>query len=490
MISVARHRAAFGMSMFCALGACMNAPTRGALDEGEDAGAIHPEGVGSISAELTSVPVGVQCVRMEATSASGTVSASKVVTGTSTDVSVNVGPLPFGTVALSGYAYDVACGSASAVPTWRSQPINVTITAENVTYVGITLHPYGPTEVDVGFKPIVEQVAMGESSTLVRHHDGRLTNFGSTSFTSGFLGLPPPVQGVFASQSIYCVTGSDRLLYCTGNNYEGMLGIGNTSTSFSTSTPTRVPTVSGVTKLEATWRHACAVTDTNGLYCWGSNDFGQVLVGSTVDQHSPVWMGGGMRDVAVSFDHTCRLSTAGWVFCNGNNDLGQLGNGTTGAPGSTNVGILNGVVALAGARKTTLALMADGTVKGWGAAGYGLLGTAVTGTSASTPTTIAGLSGVVAIAAARETACALTGSGDVYCWGDGQHGLIGNGATVTPVRTPVRVLRGASSIEAGTSSFCAVMDSGDLMCWGYNGQGQLGDGTSNSAFVPTRATAW
>ena len=80
--------------------------------------------------------------------------------------------------------------------------------------------------------------------------------------------------------------------------------------------------------------------------------------------------------------------------------------------------------------------------------------------------------------------CALSGT-DVYCWGDGGDGQVGNGEMFT-VPTPTKVLSSAAVIAAGFQYSCAVvLPNLTLSCWGLNNDGQFGDGTTNSSTTPT-----
>jgi hypothetical protein len=82
--------------------------------------------------------------------------------------------------------------------------------------------------------------------------------------------------------------------------------------------------------------------------------------------------------------------------------------------------------------------------------------------------------------------CALTASGQAYCWGQNTYGQLGNN-TLIDSGTPVLVDGGHtfSSIGAGGNHTCGVTTSGTAYCWGYNlNGGQLGDGTNTSSSVP------
>lgn len=74
-------------------------------------------------------------------------------------------------------------------------------------------------------------------------------------------------------------------------------------------------------------------------------------------------------------------------------------------------------------------------------------------------------------------ACALTASGEAYCWGENAEGQLGDGSTddtrsSTAVLTELRF----SVISAGSRHTCGVADDGQVYCWGVDSLGQLGDG--------------
>ena len=99
--------------------------------------------------------------------------------------------------------------------------------------------------------------------------------------------------------------------------------------------------------------------------------------------------------------------------------------------------------------------------------------------------------GAASIAAGRSHSCAITSLGAVYCWGDNNHGQLGDGhkptdaATAVPV-SPAGGLTGtAVQVDAGDAHTCALDYYGQAFCWGDNGSGQLGVGGTTDAAVPT-----
>jgi alpha-tubulin suppressor-like RCC1 family protein len=89
------------------------------------------------------------------------------------------------------------------------------------------------------------------------------------------------------------------------------------------------------------------------------------------------------------------------------------------------------------------------------------------------------------IAGGLEHTCGVTTGGSAYCWGDNDHGQLGDGTTVDRT-TPVPVANGLSfaSLTAGGGHTCGLTTAGTAYCWGYNFAGQLGDGTTVDRTTP------
>ncbi len=82
--------------------------------------------------------------------------------------------------------------------------------------------------------------------------------------------------------------------------------------------------------------------------------------------------------------------------------------------------------------------------------------------------------------------CALSDSGRVYCWGEGNNGALGTGThddSLVPI--PVYGLDDAIDLDVGGLHACAVRKGGSVVCWGFNADAALGDGTQNNKLRPT-----
>jgi alpha-tubulin suppressor-like RCC1 family protein len=138
------------------------------------------------------------------------------------------------------------------------------------------------------------------------------------------------------------------------------------------------------------------------------------------------------------------------------------------------------------------AVTASGGVKCWGAGSSGQLGGNSTAIR-STPFDVAGLAGAaVSVRVGAHHACALMVTGSVKCWGANDRGQLGNhDATHSNSLVPVTVMDagnqpilGVAAIATGEDHTCALTTTGTVDCWGANDSGQLGDGSYNDSTVP------
>ena len=145
---------------------------------------------------------------------------------------------------------------------------------------------------------------------------------------------------------------------------------------------------------------------------------------------------------------------------------------------------VSGVIAVASGFGHQLFLKSDGTVWAYGGNADGQLGDGTT-TTRTSPVQVTGLSGVVAIAANRESSYALQTDGGttgiVWAWGRNEYGQLGDGSTLSRL-TPVRVLGVTNATRITASSLgafaIALQANGQVVAWGHNDEGQLGLGTT------------
>ena len=136
----------------------------------------------------------------------------------------------------------------------------------------------------------------------------------------------------------------------------------------------------------------------------------------------------------------------------------------------------------------TCALTTTGQAYCWGLNNQGQLGNNST-TNSRIPVAVQMPAGVSfqSIAAGYYYTCALTAEGKAYCWGQGSSGQLGNNST-TASRIPVAVQMPAGvsfqSITANNVHTCALTTEGKAYCWGYGGSGQLGNNSTTDSSIP------
>lgn len=129
----------------------------------------------------------------------------------------------------------------------------------------------------------------------------------------------------------------------------------------------------------------------------------------------------------------------------------------------------------------------------WGPNDQGQLGsstpTCLTVPCSRVPLAVPGISNVSKVSVGQSHTCAVTTSGQPWCWGDNFYGQLGNGTTASSA-TPVQPagLGTVSDISAGIKHTCAILTSGGIRCWGDNTSGQLGDGSFTQGLTPVAAT--
>jgi len=306
---------------------------------------------------------------------------------------------------------------------------------------------------------------------------------------------PTPLSNIVqVSMGVWhaCALSADGEVLCWGGNQKGQLGNG---TIMPTLTPVKVLGLpDDIISVGTGDGHTCVLTGSGGVKCWGDNYTGQLGNGTTSGSLTPVDVGGFSNNVvslSVGAVHSCAVTNRGIAKCWGSNWAGELGDGTT-ISQSTPVTVTNlseGVQSISAGEIYTCAVTNGGGVKCWGNNGHGQLGIGATD-NVSTPVGVINLdAGVESVKANLVHTCALLVNGKMKCWGNGDHGALGNEGAGS--KTPVDVKNLVSDVQAislGNKFTCAVTTGEGLQCWGFNELGQLGNGTTTNSSVPIAVT--
>ena len=296
--------------------------------------------------------------------------------------------------------------------------------------------------------------------------------------------------GVFTGYAI----GSDGNLYAWGFNASGGLGNGTTA---SQTTPVTVSLPARVTAraIAAGVFTGYAIGSDGNLYAWGFGADGELGNGTTpLTQTTPVTVSlpAGVTPTAIAAGNRTNyaIGSDGNLYAWGYGSDGELGNGTETQAQTTpvTVSLPAGITptAIAAGGSTGYAIGSDRKLYAWGHGGFGELGNGTT-LAQTTPVSVSLPAGVTptAIAAGQFTGYAIGSDGNLYAWGLGPGGQLGNGTETQAQTTPVTVSLPAgitpTAIAAGQFTGYAIGSDGNLYAWGYGADGQLGNGTETLA---------
>lgn len=273
--------------------------------------------------------------------------------------------------------------------------------------------------------------------------------------------------------------------------------------------------------------HACATASDGNVYCWGSNDRGQLSIpngGPVSVAPSLALIGLQPRQLVAGSGYSCAVEPNGLATCWGDGRIGQLG---TGVQLQSSIGqrARGGPWDDLSAGAYHACGISNGDLQCWGGDRYGasfgfelpvqsrctdpvseeMWWCALDAESVEAPEPI------VSVEAGLWQTCGLSGSGNVYCWGMNALSQLGFEPTeqcriIDPVHgdglfpcafAPRQVaLPGpARQVVPGASHTCAVLDNGDAYCWGswissvdQSGlyAGQLGWGGSEGSATPVK----
>ena len=346
--------------------------------------------------------------------------------GHTNDVGDDEHPYTAGDVDVGASVIDVACGQRHCCAVLEGGGVRCWGNNED-NQLG---YPTDPDDVLFGDEPdevpaAAPEVELGGQAVAI-----------TASVLSTIVLLEDGTVRCFGQHSVYGVCGT------------GLVGGATIGDDESPADPDPLDLGGEVLAIDASYTHVCALLDGDSVRCWGSNQSGELGLGTTEDigddeligAVAPLEFAEGVQAVQTGEGHTCVLLGTGAVRCWGRNDFGQLGLGAgapvvvTDAAQAQDVPLGDDAVALASGGEHSCALLENGAVRCWGAAAWGRLG---------------------------------YGPGfNTEHIGDDE-----NPSSMNPVQLSVDT---AYTVEIGVWYSCVRADDGRVLCWGANSAGQIG----------------
>jgi alpha-tubulin suppressor-like RCC1 family protein len=289
-------------------------------------------------------------------------------TNSSTPVAVS---LPSGTTVTaiaSGYYHSMAVTSTGQVFAWgynlygqlgngtttnSSTPVAVSL-ATGTTVTALA----GGVSHSLALTSTGQVLAWGENTF---GQLGNPTTAGSSIPVAVSLASGTTVTAIAAGANHSLAVNSTGQALAWGNNANGQLGNGTTTAS---STPVAVSLPRGTTATAiaggVSSNHSLLLTSTGQVLAWGYNGNGQLGNGTLVESSSPVAVSlpSGTTAIAIAAGsiHSLALSSTNQVLGWGSNNYGQLGNGTTTTSLTPVVSTFPAAVAIASGDSHSLAI--------------------------------------------------------------------------------------------------------------------------------------
>lgn len=328
---------------------------------------------------------------------------------------VDVGAGRTATSVAAGNEHTCAVLDDGSVRCWGSSGFGQ-LGYANTDSIGDNEAPGSVGPVDLGTGRSARAVSTGEYSCALLD-DGSVRCWGSDF--SGQLGYGSPANNVgdnetpgsqpplnlarsatalSVGRNHACTILDNATVRCWGRGDNGRLGNNNVDNVGENNDPRDDGPVSlGVGRtaraIAAGAAHTCAILDDGSVRCWGLGTDGRLGYGNTDSigdneppgSVGPVDLGTGRTAVAITAgeQHTCAVLDDGSVRCWGLGDDGRLGYGNTttigdseapGTAGPVDLGAGRSARAISAGTNHTCALLDDGSVRCWGAAGSGWLG--------------------------------------------------------------------------------------------------------------------
>lgn len=327
-------------------------------------------------------------------------------------------------------------------------------------------------------------------------------NDDTSNFPPFNTGLSGDWKSISCSQHVAAIK-SDGSLWAWGFNNQGQLGKGRATTIIADSSPTRIGAANDWKQVACGNNHTVILKNDGTLWSCGSNGFGQLGKGNTVDDPScyvlaKVGTDSDWKEVSCGQAHTVAIKNDGTLWTWGYNSAGQVGNGTTNVEphAPMRVGTDSDWKHADCGGQHTFVFKIDGSIWSCGSNSSGQLGKGNAQLSPS-DTTLARIGTATDwkdISCGFNFTLAMKNDGTIWSCGVNSNGQLGKGTAATTTGDSTLTKIGNDNdwkyISGGENHSAAIKNDGTLWTWGYNGYGDLGKGNDTntaSDYVPAKA---
>jgi len=325
---------------------------------------------------------------------------------------------------------------------------------------------------------------------------------------AGPLATPSPVvlpnNEKFASVSVGGLRGACALAvsghaYCWGEHHLGNYFIPTSRTPVQVEFPNDMRVVS----VQSGYAVGCATNAEGELWCWGDAQF--IGDGGTESLRTPVLVPMPDFGKVVQYDlgepNVCVITDRDHLYCWGYNSSGELALGhTNSAPYMSSYtpteivppsGVIFASVSVGGGRVCAISQTGNGYC--WGDNYAGSFGDgSYTSSSRPVAMSVPDNETLQQISTSSYHTCVLTTTAKTWCFGTGGNGQLGTGTTLggKTYRAPL-IPSGITftSVGTGLAGTCALDTNGDAWCWGGLNWGSTGNGNLIAQNSPARILA-